>query len=339
LSKSNFKNLAVLGVLNLGYLTVKQDWHLPNTFEATSTFFSEEGSQTIDPSHFQEWCSSTVDPDIIRFNVLSLESTDPFEYLLYALPESERRNDGRLRDKWLKKYAHTELGGWWCSGIDLLTLKPSEWGCFKPNQPRQNQKDKPIKYEHPPKTDTDIFALRVSDRITDNIARRYGIKRYHSSLALRLADRHKPLTFWEWILKHPEIPLIITEGAKKAGAILTAGYVAIALPGIFNGYRQPKDEFGNVTALPTLIPQLEVLAAGGREFYFAFDRDTKPKTIANVKTAIAKTGQLLTRLKCPVKVISWSHPEKGVDDLIAAHGVDAFNSALNAAKSLDNWLI
>jgi hypothetical protein len=317
---------------------MKQDWHLPDTFEAHSAFFSEGGNNTIDPSHFQEWCSSTVDPDIIRLNVFSLESTDPLEYLLYALPPSERRNDGRLRDKWLTKYAHTESGGWWCSGIDILTLKPSEWGCFKPNQPRQNQKDKPIKYEHPPKTDTEIFALRLSDRVWDKIARRYGIKRYHSSLALRLSDRHQPISFWEWILKHPEIPLIITEGAKKAGAILTAGYVAIALPGIFNGYRQPKDEFGNVVALPRLIPQLEVLAAGGREFYFAFDRDTKPKTIANVKTAIAKTGKLLARFKCPVKVISWSHPEKGVDDLIAVRGVDAFNCAFNAARSLDNWL-
>ncbi|MGL5872975.1 MAG: plasmid replication protein, CyRepA1 family [Xenococcaceae cyanobacterium] len=317
---------------------MKQDWHLPNTSEANSAFFSERGSSTIAPSHFQEWHDSAVDPDLIRLNVLSLESTDPLEYLLYALPKSERRNDGRLRDKWLKKYAHTESGGWWCSGIDILTLKAAIWGCFKPNQPRQNQKDKPIKYEHPPKTDTEIFALRVGDRVWDKIARRYGIKRYHSSLALRLADRHQPITFWEWILKHPEIPLIITEGAKKAGAILTAGYVAIALPGIFNGYRQPKDDFGNVVAIPRLIPQLFVLAAGGREIYFAFDRDTKPKTIANVKTAIAKTGKLLALLKCPVKVISWSHPEKGVDDLIATHGVDAFNCALNDAKSLDNWL-
>jgi hypothetical protein len=73
----------------------------------------------IYPHHFAEWLDSAVDPDLIRLNVLSLEGTNPLEYLLYALPDSERRNDGRLRDKWLKKYAHTEHGGWWCSGIDF----------------------------------------------------------------------------------------------------------------------------------------------------------------------------------------------------------------------------
>ncbi len=292
----------------------------------------------IHPQNFAEWLNSAVDPDLIRLNVLSLEGTTPLEYLLYALPHTERRNDGRLRDKWLKKYTHTEHGGWWCSGVDILTLAAAEWGCFKPNQPRINHNGQPIKYEHPPKSDTSIFALRVPAHIWDKIAARYGIKRYHSPLALRLQDRKQPVSFWEWILAHPEIPLVVTEGAKKAGAILTAGYVAIALPGIFNGYRQPKDEWGRATALPRLIPQLEILAEGGRDIYFAFDRDTKPKTIANVNTAITKTGKLLAKYGCGVKVITWSHPEKGVDDLIAAHGEDAFHTAYNAAISLETWL-
>ncbi len=292
----------------------------------------------IHPQHFAEWLDSAVDPDLIRLNVKNLEGSNPLEYLLYALPDTERRNDGRLRDKWLKKYAHTEHGGWWCSGVDILTLAAAEWGCFKPNQPRINHNGKPIKYEHPPKSDTSIFALRVPAHIWDRIAARYGIKRYHSPLTLRLQDRKQPVSFWEWILAHPEIPLVVTEGAKKAGAILTAGYVAIALPGIFNGYRQPKDEWGRVNALPRLIPQLEILARGGRDIYLAFDRDTKPKTIANVRTAIIKTGKLLASHGCAVKVISWSQPEKGVDDLIAARGENALITAYNAAESLETWL-
>ncbi|WP_158260630.1 plasmid replication protein, CyRepA1 family [Pleurocapsa sp. CCALA 161] len=294
--------------------------------------------ETTVPHHFAEWLDSAVDPDLIRLNVLSLEDTNPLEYLLYALPDSERRNDGRLRDKWLKKYAHTEHGGWWCSGIDLLTLTADNWGCFKPNQPRQNNNGKPIKYEHPPKSGTSIFALRLPPHLWDKIAARYSLKRYHSPLALRLQDRLWPVSFWEWVLAHPEIPLVITEGAKKAGVILTAGYVAIALPGIFNGYRQPKDEWGRATALPSLIPQLEVLAESGRDIYFAFDQDTKPKTIANVNTAITKTGKLLAKKGCGVKVITWSQPEKGVDDLIATHGEDAFHTAYNAAEDLETWL-
>ena len=79
----------------------------------------------IHPQHFAEWLDSAVDPDLIRLNIKSLEGSNPLEYLLYALPDTERRNDGRLRDKWLKKYAHTEHGGWWCSGVDILTLGKS----------------------------------------------------------------------------------------------------------------------------------------------------------------------------------------------------------------------
>ena len=292
----------------------------------------------IQPQHLQEWLKSTVDPELVHLNVTSSDGNAPYSDLLYALPPSERRNDGRLRDKWLKKYAHTEKGGWWCRGIDLLTGAESLWGCFKPNSPRIDSRGKIIKYEHPPKAATSIFALRVPSHIWKQIASRYGIQLYHSPLALRLQDRHQPLTFWEWVLLHPEIPLVISEGAKKAGALLTAGYLAIAFPGIYNGYRQPKDKSGQVTGLPHLIPELELLAAGGREIYFAFDQDTKPTTIANVRTAITKTAQLLTRASAQVKVISWSWPAKGVDDLIANYGVAAFDEAYLAAQSLDSWL-
>jgi len=56
----------------------------------------------------------------------------------------------------------------------------------------------------------------------------------------------------------PSIPLC-TEGAKKAGALLTAGYAAIALPGN-GGYRVQQDELGNRISKSRLIPQLLKLA-------------------------------------------------------------------------------
>jgi hypothetical protein len=100
--------------------------------------------------HVEEWRNSFVSEDIIELNCVSLSGNNPYEYLLYGLTEDERRNDGRLRDSWLKKYAHIEEGGWWCSGVDLLTGEDSKWGCFKPNRPRiPHQGNKPIKYEHP----------------------------------------------------------------------------------------------------------------------------------------------------------------------------------------------
>jgi hypothetical protein len=61
-------------------------------------------------------------------------------------------------------------------------------------------------------------------------------------------------------------------GGEKAGALLTAGYVTIALPGIHNGYRTPKDELGRRIGKSHLIPQLEKLANSGRKIYLVFDQ-------------------------------------------------------------------
>ena len=92
--------------------------------------------RNIEPAHLQEWLLSGVDPDIIRLNVESLEGDEAICNLIYALPQTERRNDGRLREKYLKRYAHTRLGGWWVSGLDPRNnWRPMDWGRFKPNQP------------------------------------------------------------------------------------------------------------------------------------------------------------------------------------------------------------
>jgi hypothetical protein len=101
--------------------------------------------------HLQEWLNSCVDEEIIALNVRSLSGTTPYEYLLYS-PKISRRNDGRLRDRDLKKYQHIELGGWWCSGVDPLNnYVLMMWGCFKPDHPRRDRQKihKLIKYEHP----------------------------------------------------------------------------------------------------------------------------------------------------------------------------------------------
>ena len=293
----------------------------------------------IDPRHHEEWRSSAVDEEIIALNVRSLSGDEAYDYLLYS-DKLSRRNDGRLSSGLLRSYEHIEAGGWWSSGVNILspTFDANLWGCFKPDTPRLHlDKQKAVKYEHPPKVSTEIFALKVPDSVWDRIAVRSGIKRYHSPLALRLQDRHRPVSFWEWVLKTPELPLLVTEGAKKAGSLLTAGYAAIALPGIWGGYRQPKDEQGNKIGKPKLIPQLETFTGAGREVVFVFDSDTKPKTVANVHKAILTTGKLLQQQGCKVSVITWNYPEKGIDDLIAALGVNCFHVLYHDRISLEDF--
>lgn len=285
-------------------------------------------------NHLQEWGKSCVDDQLTQLNVISLEGPEPYEYLLYSDAIS-RRNDGRVCDRLIHRYQHIEEGGWWCSGIDLLTGSDDLWGCFKPSQPRYSQDGrKPIKYEHPPQTPTSLFALKLPQQIWQRIATRYQVEVSPCDIDPKQPD----LGFWQWLIQQPSIPLCITEGAKKAGALLTAGYAAIALPGVFGGYRVNRDEQGNRLGKARLIPQLLKLATPDRLIYLAFDQDSKPTTIKTVNAAIRQLGYLLTRQGCLVKVITWaSELGKGVDDLIAACTQDAFDEAYQRAVPLDAW--
>jgi hypothetical protein len=250
----------------------------------------------------QELESSAIAPDIIARHFRTL-GPEAWEYLFNGeFPNSERRNDGRLRNKWMRNYAHLDNGGWWCSGYDPLTGGDMDWGTFKPNTPRQVQdgdRTKTIKYEHPPKQRTRAFFLHTA-------------------------------TYWERVKADPSIPIVITEGAKKAAAVQSQDIPAIGLPGIFSGYRS-KDAHGNPIE-PVLIPELEAFAQPGREFVFFFDQDAKPKTRRAVATAIANTGRLLMAQGCKVKVATWQASQgKGVDDLIATKGAGEFDAAVQAA--------
>jgi hypothetical protein len=260
---------------------------------ATTAF---DRPESIAPAHWQEWLDSGIHPDLIRANLRSIDGSVTYEYLCYA-DRIQRTNSGRLATHILRRYAHTEAGGWWCAGIDPLadSLNPGEtmqWGCFKPDRPRVDpQRGKTIKYEHPLKVATRAFFLQVPGQPT----------------------------FWADRLADPSEPLILVEGAKKAAALLSRGYAAIALPGVFNGRRVTRDEWGKVYS-ESLIPELAAFAAAGRPIYFCFDHDPKPTTQRQVNLAIATTGKLLADAGCDVRVITLPGPEKGVDDFLMALG-------------------
>ncbi|KOP26532.1 hypothetical protein AMR41_09950, partial [Hapalosiphon sp. MRB220] len=284
--------------------------------------------------HWQEWVvGSAVDNQLAQLNVRSVIGQEVYEYLLYALDQTARRNDGRLRDYYLRKYAHIEFGGWWVSGLDPLNnWDIMEWGRLKPDHPRIDfEKDnkglfgtnivggnaKPIKYESPPLTPNRVTYFNVPEHLWKKVAQKYNIKRYLSPLALRLFDRLHPRLFWEWVQLHPEIPVIICEGEKKAACLLSLGYVAVALPGIWNG-RVGKKDFDE-----RLHPDLMPLAQPGRKFIILFDYETKPKTRWSVYQATIRTGKAIEAVGCSCEVAQLPGPEKGIDDWVIANGSKA----------------
>lgn len=272
--------------------------------------------------HAQEWRNSGVDPGIIALNVETLTDTATNSYSDTLFPIAERLNWKITR---FGQKTRSNLCGWWVSGVDPLNnWQRMEWGRFKPDAATpvlDREKGKPAKYLSPSlgPGSSRLVLLDVPQHIWDKVAQRYGIP-------ISTADR--PLGFWHWVWKY-NVPVILTEGEKKAGCLLTQGYAAIALPGIFNGYRKDTRK---------LIPELAHFATPERSVCICFDYETKPKTIKDITLATTKLGKLLDRAGCVVKVISLPGPQKGVDDFIVAQGHQPFDALYDSTLPLEFWL-
>ncbi len=286
------------------------------------------------PQHVQEWRESAVHPDLIRLNLKSLDSEACADFLLYSenLP---RRNDGRLNNSTLKSYSHREHGGWGVNAIDPETGTERLWGQFKPNQPKLDEKGKPRKYESPPKEPTEAICLKVTHWLGLKVAKKAGIlKKYRErireqwlmteGITYKEFLRQNDQLFWKWVRDNLEVAIAPVEGVKKAGALLSQGIAAISIPGIENGRRQPKDEYGNKQGDPYLIPQLQYFAQPGREIVIVFDEDEKVLTQANVIAARERLASCFRDACCKVRFLSWDTEEKGIDDAIATNGPQWF---------------
>lgn len=307
----------------------------------------------IDPQHWHELVvGSAIAPEIAHLNFSSLHFSyvggehEAWERLMIS-DKLSRTNTGSLSTRLLELYSHLDAGGWWCnSGVDPRTfanLTPGEqpqikeWGCYKPNRPRPKtvKKDgftvvvegKFIKYEHPPSVDLSIFLLDVPGVIAQNI---------YSKAGVNPSDSDRLSGFWYCVCKH-NIPLVITEGAKKAASLLSHGHAAIGLPGISSGYRSPKNEWGKKIGDSYLADELAVFATPNRVFKICFDYETKPETKLNIQRDIWKTGSLLQEFGAVVKVVTLPGPDKGVDDFIVSQGKEAFEKLSAGAISLEEW--
>ena len=204
------------------------------------------------------------------------------------------------------------------------------WGCFKPDLPRWDSTDpahtKVIKYEHPPRLPTRLFYLRIPLHLWQAIAQRYSL------WLPSVVDPHDYSQFWRWVCQY-RLPIILCEGAKKAAALLSHGYIAIALPGIFGGARTLRDADGRV-AERFLIPELQWLCATGVSLVLCFDYETKPRTLENVRLSLRLLSRLLLEAGALVRLLSLPGPEKGVDDYLVQRSVDAFTRCYQRSVSL-----
>ena len=156
---------------------------------------------------------------------------------------------------------------------------------IRPDEPRIGEDGKPRKYETP----------RGSRMVLD----------VPPLVRSRLAD--------------PDVPLFITEGARKADAAVSRGLCCVAVLGVWN-WRGTNDLGGKVA-----LPDWEAIALNGRPIYICFDSDamTKPQ----VHQALARLKAFLEQRGARVRLVylpPGQHGEKvGLDDYLAAgHSVD-----------------
>ena len=178
--------------------------------------------------------------------------------LRFLVAEPEHRNNGTLAGRANQELANTmRSGGWVFKGYKGVSVKP--------NSPRTNSDGKVIKYESPRGVgNQQIFIPRISVRIGHIIASKIGQDaaiEYAKRTELRLPES-EDTGFWEWFLS-TGFTLIITEGVKKAAALISAGYAAIALNGVWGWGNNVTDMFGEIEKddrgdkIKTLHPDLE----------------------------------------------------------------------------------
>ncbi len=310
--------------------------------------------QHIEQKHWSEFKKSVIHPDLIELNAESLQGMAVHERLLSD--KLAKLGTGQYvtvpMAKEMRKYEQVAEGGWWGdAGIDALSLvdlEPGEqpkttlWGCFKPDNPRVDQQKsaskgmtKYRKYENPASAKRVPFLPQVSDRakpasqagrLAEQIYQKHGIN--------PTADERKS-GFWFVVKQYPQIPITITEGFKKTLSSLSQGEVTIGLTGVNHIYRS-KDDNGNKLPQRQLNPEVAVFADPEREFRFAYDQDTKPTTIVNVRRDLVRGIELLEAQGSQVKVLKWNPSDgKGLDDLIANKGASAYALAHQEAISSD----
>ena len=271
---------------------------------------------SVAAANFRTFGDGFADPEAERLLLLA-------EAFAQLNPQAGHSYQARMRLQW--RYGHLDSGGWRFIGAALPGHSATpRW---KPNQPRIGEKGRPVKYESQPKRRPGLLLPQVPAVVWRLICQRHGLP--------FPADRSGG--FWSWALSTPELPLVLTEGEKKAACLVGLGIAAIGLPGVEMGRVVARDANGEATS-EALIAELQALACAGRRFTIAFDADEKPSTAFKVERAAIRLGHLLVAAGAGVGIarvpLLFGESKTGIDDLLVALGADAVLQALADALSL-----
>jgi phage/plasmid-associated DNA primase len=230
---------------------------------------------------------------------------------------------------WFVRYIEPVHGNWRGSG-EIKPARPLVFLVEKDGKgSRGKGKRKPAKYlSYPAGMPSTVGCLRVDLDTWQKIATRYGKEGdWRDWIKANRIDQG----FWSWVLKNPDIPIIITEGAKKALSLLSAGYVGISISGVWNGMERQDGTQVLIECLPPFLSQ-------GRDVFLAYDSDILEKE--SVRKALYRFGRVILdkHKQINLKVVEWEPGQgKGIDDFIALKGAKDLNTVIESARSFQDW--
>ena len=130
---------------------------------------------------------------------------------------------------------------------------------------------------------------------------------------------------WAACLDDPDVPLILTEGEKKAAKGCEVGFATIGLGGVWN-WRLPNG---------LLIPELKAIMWAKRPVYICFDSDarTNPQVAAAIAALVKALGALGAHVHVATMPDGQSGAKTGLDDFLVA-----FKSTTLANEALQEHL-
>jgi|GEM_PF-3517291 len=204
--------------------------------------------------------------------------------------------------------------GWLVCGIDLDTATRRRWYQWKPRYKGFDPaRPKYLSLKGQP---LEPLLLDIPSSLWREMAHLH---------ACPITPQDEQLGFWHWVARNPQLPVIITEGAKKAGALLTACHIAVSIPGVSTCRN------GGI-----LHPWLATLAQD-RVVHLLFDNDILTKD--EVRAALCRLSGLMSRAGALVQIIELPPgPAKGADDFLVVHGTEALTQCIAQARPYLDWM-
>ena len=277
---------------------------------------------------------SGVAPEIYELNFDPATGSKVYDLLYRDTDPTTNSSSGSAQAK--RNYAKCEnAGGFIVKGrFGQLVGEPLAFDNKK--HKGFDKKPKPRKYYQPAGKTLEMFFPRVTIAIWEAIARKAGLPMPEFPV---VGLDGEAVGFWDWV-KTSGCPIVLTEGEKKAASLISRGYAAIGLPGIYTGFRVTErgetitkpdgTEYQRATARE-LRSELQAFDTPGREIVILFDYRVGDYSQSQEFRAATTTAKLFKSAIAKIAILPG--PGKGVDDFIVGGG--DIEKILSEATTLD----